>query len=165
MSASAQTGTRTQEYEQIVTRFRGRAFVGRDLTAIDECLTDDFVDHFAPEGDPPGKAGVRHRFQQAANGFDTTSVEVVHSMSDTDLLIQAIRIHMKHTGNFMGLPPTGREFWIPGFDAFQIRDGKIAAHWGAYDASRIPDLLGLTTPSEEPHEANSWASMWNSTSR
>jgi predicted ester cyclase len=147
---------RTEELEEIVNAFRARAFIGRDLSAIDECLTEEFVDHFAPPDDPPGRDGVRHRFQQAADGFETTAVEVVHSMSKGDVLMQTIRIHMKHTGDFMGLPPTGREFWIPGFDAFELREGKIAGHWGAYDVSRIPDLLGLNA-------ADSWAAMWSST--
>lgn len=164
MTVTADTDTRTQDYERIATEFRVRAFIQRDLSAIDECLTPDFVDHFAPEGDPPGKAGVKRRFSQAADGFHTTSVDIVHSASNGNILMQAIRIHMKHSGTFMGLSATGKEFWIPGFDAFEIRDGKIAGHWGAYDAARIPDLLGLTTPPDHPDEANSWASMWNSTS-
>jgi len=150
------TADRTAELEEIVDIFRARAFINRDLTAIDELLTDDFVDHFAPPGDPAGRDGVKHRFQQAADGFQTTRVDVVHSVSNGNVLLQAIRINMKHTGDFMGVPATGREFWIPGFDAFEVRDGKIAGHWGAYDVSRIPDLLGLNA-------ADSWAAMWSST--
>lgn len=164
MTATTLTDDTTAAYEQIVTAFRARAFIERDFTAIDDCLTPDFVDHFAPEWDPPGKEGVRRRFGQAANGFHTTAVEILHSMSKGPVLMQAIRIHMKHTGDFMGVPATGEEFWIGGFDAFKIRDGKIAAHWGAYDVARIPDLLGLTSSPERPDEANSWASMWNTTS-
>ena len=164
MTVTTGAGAAQRELEDVVSTFRARAFVGRDLSAIDECLTDDFADHFAPPDDPPGKDGVRRRFAQAADGFHTTAVEIVHSMSQGDVLMQAIRIHMKHTGPFMGVPATGREFWIGGFDAFEIRDGRIAAHWGAYDAAKIPDLLGLTPPPDSPEEANSWSSMWNSTS-
>jgi predicted ester cyclase len=164
VTVSTDIDERTHEFEEIAMAFRVRAFVGRDFSAIDECLTPDFVDHFAPEGDPPGREGVRARFKQAAYGFHTTAVDIIHSMSRGNVLMQGIRIHMKHTGDFMGMPATGKEFWIPGFDAFEIRDGKIAGHWGAYDAARIPDLLGLTTPPDRPEEANSWASMWQSTS-
>jgi hypothetical protein len=164
MTVSTEQDETTKVYEEIVTAFRTRAFVQRDYSAIDDCLVPDFVDHFAPPWDPAGKAGVRHRFSQAANGFHTLNVDVVHSMRKDNILMQAIRIHLQHTGDFMGLRATGREFWIGGFDAFEIHDGKLAGHWGAYDVSRIPDLLGLTAPPQSPDAANSWASMWNSTS-
>lgn len=163
MTLSAENQELTREYEQTVTEFRERAFINRDLTAIDDCLSPDFVDHFAPQWDLPGKEGVRQRFGQAANGFHTTRVEVLHSMRQNDILMQAIRIHMKHTGMFMGLAPTGKDIWIGGFDAFQVRDGKLAAHWGVYDVARIPDLLGIGATAANPQNANSWASMWNST--
>jgi predicted ester cyclase len=165
MTVATSSDDTTAVYEEIATTFRVRAFIERDFTAIDECLTPDFVDHFAPESDAPGKEGVKKRFKQAANGFHTTAVDILHSMRKDNVLMQAIRIHLKHTGEFMGVSATGREFWIPGFDAFEIRDGKIAGHWGAYDVARIPDLLGLTAPPEHPDEANSWASMWNSTAQ
>jgi len=152
----------TRRLEQIVNAFRARAFIQRDLSAIDELLTPDFVDHFAPPWDPAGRDGVRRRFGQAAMGFHTTRVEVVLSVSRGNVLMQAIRIHMKHTGDFMGIPPTDREFSIGGFDAFEVRGDKLAAHWGVYDVSRIPDLLGMT-PGPEAPSPTSWMAMWEAT--
>jgi predicted ester cyclase len=151
-----------ERYETLINGFRKRAFVERDLTALDEYLTADFVDHFAPPWDPPGIEGVRHRFSQAADAFQTTRVEIVISMAHGNKLMQAIRIHMRHDGSFMGLAPSGKEFWIAGFDAFEIRGNKIAAHWGCYDASKIPDFLGMTAALSGGAEANaSWAQMWS----
>lgn len=154
MTSSSDSNGSLERYEDVVTKFRKRAFIGRDLSAIDECLTDDFVDHFAPPWDPPGREGVRRRFGQAADAFETTQVEIVHSMMKGPILMQAIRIHLRHTGEFMGAPPTGKDIVIGGFDAFEIRGDKLAAHWGCYDVSRIPDLLGMTP------ETASWAKMW-----
>lgn len=48
MSTATVSVDKKQEFESLVTAFRKRAFVGRDLTALDEYLTPDFVDHFAP---------------------------------------------------------------------------------------------------------------------
>jgi len=149
-----------QHCEGVITKFRLRAFIERDFDAIDECLTPDFVDHFAPPWDPPGLEGVKRRFGQAAEAFHTTQVEIIHSMSRGNILMQAIKIHLRHTGEFMGLAPTGRDIWIGGFDAFEIRGDKIAAHWGTYDVSRIPDLLGTTTGATPVDGAASWTTMW-----
>jgi predicted ester cyclase len=149
-----------RRYEEIVTKFRKRAFIARDFDAIEETVTEDFVDHFAPPWDPPGVAGVRHRFSQAANAFHTVQVEIVHSMARGNVLMQAIKIHLMHVGEFMGMPPTGNEIAIGGFDAFEFRDGKIAGHWGVYDVSRIPDLLGQKPASPEEWSSPSWKTMW-----
>lgn len=63
----------------------------------------------------------------------------------------------------MGNAPTRKEFWIAGFDAFEIRDGKLAGHWGCYDAARIPDLLGMAPGIPAGDGVNaSWAQMWES---
>jgi predicted ester cyclase len=149
-----------RHYEEVVGAFRQKAFIERQFDAIEEYLTKDFVDHFAPPWDLPGWAGVRHRFRQAAEAFHTTKVVILHSMRKGEILMQAIEIHLKHTGEFMGLPASGQDVMIGGFDAFEIRDGKIAAHWGVYDVSRIPDLLSLA-PGDGTHNRQvSWASMW-----
>jgi predicted ester cyclase len=151
----------TRRLEEIVTTFRKKAFIQRDFDAIDEHLTSDFIDHFAPPWDPPGVEGVKRRFGQAASAFQTTQVEVVLSMSKGSVLMQAIRIHLRHTGEFMGLPASGREITIGGFDAFEFRGTKLAAHWGVYDVSRIPDLLGMTPALLNSKPSASWASMWS----
>lgn len=161
MKASKNTPQTTRHCENIVTEFRKRAFLNRDLTALDEYLTPDFVDHFAPPWDPPGIEGVRRRFGQAADAFQTRQVEIVHSIRKGKILMQAIRIHMRHTGDFMGIAATGRDIAIAGFDAFEFRGDKLAAHWGVYDASRIPDLLGLTNGAPGTQQPSpSWSTMW-----
>lgn len=161
MKTSKKTPQTTRHCENVVTEFRKRAFLSQDLTAIDEYLTPDFVDHFAPPWDPPGIEGVRRRFSQAASAFKTQQVEIVHSIRKGKILMQAIRIHMRHTGDFMGIPPTGKDIAIAGFDAFEFRGDRLAAHWGVYDVSRIPDLLGLGSSAPGAHAASpSWATMW-----
>lgn len=137
----------------LVLTFRKSAFIDRDLSAVDRYLVPDFVDHFAPPTDPPGRDGVKLRFGQAAEGFHTEAVEVLLEFERDDLLIQVIKIHMRHTGEFMGMAGTDREIEVGGFDAFRVRDGKLAEHWGVYDIGKIPDALGLSPAS--------WGEMWH----
>lgn len=162
MKTSKKAPLTTQQCENLITEFRKKAFLQQDLTALDEHLTPDFVDHFSPPWDPPGVEGVRRRFSQAAQAFQTKRVEIVHSMRKGKVLMQAIRIHMCHTGDFMGIPATGKDIAIAGFDAFEVRGNKLAAHWGVYDVSRIPDLLGLQLGAPGTQEASpSWSTMWS----
>jgi predicted ester cyclase len=42
----------------------------------------------------------------------------------------------KHTGPFMGIPPTGRELVEPGTELYRVVDGKIVEFW-RFDADAI----------------------------
>jgi hypothetical protein len=51
-------------------------------------------------------------------------------------------LHARHSGTFMGIPPTNRDVVIPGMEVVRIRDGKIAEHWGIYDFLRTAEEIG-----------------------
>jgi predicted ester cyclase len=143
------------EREEIVRRFRGAVLFSKDLAAIQEVLAPEFVDHFAPPWDPPGRDGVAHRFDQAANALTTTKVEVLVSVCEGNYLSQAIELSFAHTGAFMGIPATGKSFKIGGSNTFRFDGDQIVEHWGVFDVAKIPDLL------REGHGGQGgWASMW-----
>jgi predicted SnoaL-like aldol condensation-catalyzing enzyme len=149
--------SKKEEYEAIVQRFRGAVLFKKDFAAVHEVLTADFVDHFAPPWDPPGREGVELRFGQAADALTTRKVEVLVSVCEDNVLSQAILLHFEHTGEFMGMPPTGRTFAVGGSNTFRFRNDRIAEHWGVFDVAKIPDLLAA-----EPGLDGGWASMWQS---
>ncbi|WP_405641386.1 ester cyclase [Streptomyces uncialis] len=155
MTQYATAAQRKSTYEETVRRFRGAVLFTHEYSVIQDVLTPDFVDHFAPPWDPPGREGVAHRFGQAADALTTRRVEVVVSVCEGDILAQAIELHFEHTGEFMGLPPTGRAFTIGGSNTFRFREGRIAEHWGVFDVAKIPDLLAAA-----PGPEGGWSSMW-----
>lgn len=155
MTSETTHRTQKREYEAIVTRFRAAVLFKQDLSAVNEVLTPDFVDHFAPPWDPPGREGVEVRFGQAADAFVTRKVEILVSVCEDDVLSQAILLHFEHTGEFMGISPTGRTFAIGGSNTFRFRGDRIAEHWGVFDVAKIPDLLAAA-----PGADGGWASMW-----
>lgn len=148
--------TRKREYERTVNQFRDAVLFRKDYTLIYEVLTPDFVDHFAPPWDPPGRQGVEHRFDHAEEALTTRKVEILVSICEGDVLAQAILLHFEHTGEFMGIPATGRKFAIGGSNTFRFRDGKIAEHWGVFDVAKIPDII-----TANPGHIGGWSSMWD----
>jgi len=152
---SVEVGTLAEEKERYthhVGEFRKSVFVPGNLDRVREFVHDDVVDHFAPADDPPGVEGFAKRFTAAQGAIKGLSIDVLASSYDGDVFFQVIALNLQHTGDFMGMPATGKTFTIGGFDAFRFRDGKIAEHWGVYDVSKIPDLLS---------DGNGgWSSMW-----
>jgi predicted ester cyclase len=157
MTSGITERSKKSTYEAIVTRFRSAVLFKKDFAAVHEVLTPDFVDHFAPPWDPPGREGVETRFGQAAEAFVTRRVEILTSVCEGDVLAQAILLHFEHTGEFMGIPATGRTFAIGGSNTFRFEGDRIAEHWGVFDVAKIPDLLAAA-----PGTTGGWASMWRS---
>jgi steroid delta-isomerase-like uncharacterized protein len=58
-------------------------------------------------------------------------------IAEGDMVVARWRAEGTHTGNFMGIPPTGRFASITGITIFRLRDGKIVEEWGQ------SDMLGL----------------------
>lgn len=121
---------------EIVRRFTEEAWGKGDLAVVDELVAPDAV---PPHGsDDGGPEGYKREIMHIRNGISDyrTVVEDVFGVGDR----VAIRWTTtgRHTGPLFGLPPTGKEVWIPGVDIFRLVDGKIAEHWGE-DA--MPSLL------------------------
>jgi steroid delta-isomerase-like uncharacterized protein len=48
-----------------------------------------------------------------------------------------------NTGSFMGLPPTGKSFALPGADFVRVEGDKICSVQGYFDGGALPRALGL----------------------
>jgi steroid delta-isomerase-like uncharacterized protein len=51
-----------------------------------------------------------------------------------------------HQGEFMGVPPTGREIEIRAIDKFVVEDGQVVEWRPYFDSRQIPEQLGLRFP-------------------
>ena len=50
--------------------------------------------------------------------------------------------HGTHTGELLGIPPTGREVEILVIDVVRVADGRIVEHWGIVDRLGLLQQLG-----------------------
>ncbi len=48
---------------------------------------------------------------------------------------------VKHTGEFAGIPPTGKELTVAGIDIYRIVDGKIVEQWYEMDLTGMLQQL------------------------
>lgn len=132
------------ENKKVLLRFQREVFNASDWSTetLERNLTDDFVDHAAMPGDPPGIEGVQMRFSYWASAFEDPFEDNIAIIGEGDLLGVMYNLHAHHNGEFMGIEPTNREVVIPGMEVVRIRDGKIAEHWGIYDFMRTAEEIG-----------------------
>jgi len=130
-----------------------RAIVGRWIERIDKggvpdvsaYVGDNYSDHNPPPfpGLKPGIAGVRQAFPVALKAFGEFHHEVPASISEGDKAASRIIGFGKQTGEFMGIPPTGKQVQMSGISIHRAQNGKLVEHWAQIDAMSLLQQLGV----------------------
>ncbi len=76
-------------------------------------------------------------------GFPDLHLDVQDTVADEEMSAQRIRFTGTHTGQFRGLPPTGRKVRFSGLEINRMVDGKAAEHWFQLDTLTLFEQLGL----------------------
>lgn len=63
-----------------------------------------------------------------------------------DVAMAELTLSGTHQGEFMGIPPTGREIEIRAVDKFVVEDGQVVEWRPYFDSKQIPEQLGLSFP-------------------
>jgi predicted ester cyclase len=48
-----------------------------------------------------------------------------------------------HTGELMGIPPTGKQVTVTGIDVYRVAGGKLVERWGEFDQMGMMQQLGV----------------------
>jgi predicted ester cyclase len=109
-----------------------RIFVNQEDAAIDELISTDFVPHtFGPM--PHGRDGLRAGMQRAGAGVSEARFEIRDMIAEGDRVAARLTTSARHTGQFMGIDPTGDRYTIDEIHIFRIRDGQVIEHWHEFD--------------------------------
>jgi steroid delta-isomerase-like uncharacterized protein len=126
-----------------VRRFNDEVLSQGKLDAIDEIIADDYVEHQAFPGLTPDKEGLRAFVTMFRDAFPDLSVDTVAVVAEGDEVWGHCIMSGTHTGEFMGIPPSGKKFSAPSIDRVRLRDGKAVEHWGVSDDMGMMTQLGV----------------------
>ncbi|WP_393062910.1 ester cyclase [Streptomyces sp. LN549] len=112
-------------------------------------IAEDVVDHVAPPGTPPGPEGWRLKWEQMREGFSGLRSTVEESVVSGDMVCTRHTIRGTHTGEFMGVPGSGRTFQVLALDMLRVRGGQIVEHWAVNDVLSMLAQLGIGLPAPE----------------
>jgi steroid delta-isomerase-like uncharacterized protein len=121
----------------LVRRFHEELLAARDPAVVDSFFGDGFVSHNMPPGFPEGREGVKRFFETFRDAFPDVTVEIDELVEDGDRVAVATTFTGTHTGELMGMAPTGRRVAVTGIDIVRVEDGRIVEHRG------LTDIAGL----------------------
>ncbi len=127
--------------KKIVRRYQ-EALNNNNLDALDEVVAADISTPDILSGFPPGLAGAKavHKMSVAGMPDLHTTIEVL--VAEGDKVAARITMTGTHTGEFFGIPPTGRRVKFTGIYIVRIANGKIVEHRGVEDGVGLMQQLG-----------------------
>ena len=113
---------------------------------LDDCyalLAPEIVDHAVPPGFPPGLEGVKQSTALVRNAFPDGQFTIEDLIAEGEEVMVRWTVRATHTGNFFGIPPTGKQVAVAGIDIARIADGKAVEHWRIFDQLGLLQQLGV----------------------
>ncbi len=132
-----------EENKAITRRFVDEVQTEGNIVAIDDYLADNFVNHSVPPGLPPDREGVKQLFTMFRRAFPDFRAVIHDQVAESDKVVTRKTFLGTHEGEFLGIPPTGKEVTIELIDILRLADGKITDHWNVVDQLGLMRQLGV----------------------
>jgi len=131
------------DLKALARRFNDEVFTQGKIEVIDEIVADDYIEHQEFPGIEPSKEGLKKFVQLFQAGFSDIKIETLSMAVDGDELWVHSVFTGTHTGEFAGIPATGKSVTLAMMDRVKTRDNKAVEHWGVSDDLGMLTQLGV----------------------
>jgi steroid delta-isomerase-like uncharacterized protein len=128
----------------VVRRLTDEVFIGGNFDTWDDLVADDFVDHDPMAGLPPTKEGQRQIAEMVVATFADRKIEAEYLETTEGTIVENWVFTGRHTGEAMGIPPSGNEVQIRGIEIWRCADGRIAERSGVIDMNDVLEKAGVS---------------------
>jgi len=105
-----------------------------------ELFVDDWVDH--SQG-VRGIEALKQGIFELRTAFPDISIAVEDVVVEGDKVAARFTMRGTHSGEYLGIKPTGRTVEVNSFEISRTRDGKYAETWGVLDLFSLLTQLGI----------------------
>ena len=131
-----------EENKAIAKRWNDEIMNRGNVDVIDELAAANYI-NYASNAD-------REAHKQWATELRAANSDLGITIEDTiaegDKVVVRWTMHGTHTGEYQGIPPTGKEFTMSGISIYRIQDCKIVEDWSNSDMLGAMRQLGLLPP-------------------
>ena len=131
--------------EQLIKRIFDDVINEGNLDAAHEYFAEDFVDH-GPMGDMRGVPAFKEMVAMWRAAVPDVHCEVESVFSEGDMAAWLVRTTGTHTGEMMGMPPSGKPIDLVSPNIARIHDGKAVEHWADQSMFQFLQQIGAMQP-------------------
>ncbi|HLH73427.1 MAG TPA: ester cyclase [Chloroflexota bacterium] len=133
-------------FEEIVNGKIDRATL---LAEMDTVIAPSFVDHDGP--DPVhGRAALERALSALLTALPDARLKVEQLIGEGDLVAVRVRGEATHTGEAMGIPPTGKRIAWTENEIFRLDNGRIVESWGEGSLDEALGQIGFAFRAKQP---------------
>ncbi len=143
MQATPEAQSETERNKAVVRRFIEEVQNRKNIDVFDELNAEDFVNLSAPPGMPTDREGGKMFLGGFLNAFPDSHVAIDDMIAEGDRVATKKTFTGTHTGEFMGIAPTGNHVTLQYVDILRLRDGRIIEHWLSMDQLSFMQQLGV----------------------
>ena len=137
-----------EENKNIIRRYQ-EACNNCDFDALAELVSADVLTPNIIAGMPSGLEGARVVHQTTLIGMPDYHTTIEDLIAEGDKVVARVTMTGTHTGNFWGIPATGKRVNLTGIYIVRIANGKIVEHWGEENGMIVIKQLGFKTRLEQ----------------
>ena len=120
---------------------------------FDELLAPNFRVYGGPSElqTSPGPEGFRHGFEIFRKAFPDIHVTFEAEFTDGDYVFHRGYVTGTQTGEFQGIPPTGKKVKIYTLDIWHVANGQAVENWVQMDLLSLMQQLGVVPAPAQAH--------------
>jgi predicted ester cyclase len=134
-----------EENKAIVRRFID-AYNQQNFDLVDDVVAPDYVDH---TNQIRGRKGLKQMMMMGSKAFPDWHEAIEDIIAEGDKVWIFLMYTATHTGEWMGLAPTGNKITTMNVDIYRIVNGKLAERWNVTDNVRLFKPLGVIEYTEQ----------------
>ena len=126
----------------VFQRFYQEVLNQGNFDVIDEVVDPNVISHHPIPGQAPGAAGLKEALTGFKKAFPDLRNVAEDMIAEADKVVGRFTVTGTHQAEFMGYPPTGKQFTYEEVIIVRLKAGKIVEHWAVADVLAMMEQLG-----------------------
>lgn len=134
-----------QRNKETFRRYVEEVWIEEDMTVADEVFAQKYLSHQS-DGSvlERGPEDVKKFVTEYRSAFSDVENTVEDMIGEGDRVVTRWKLQATHTGDFRGIPATGKRITMTGMGIFRFsEDGKVVESWDSMDQLGMLQQLGV----------------------
>ena len=129
----------TKENAELVTKFFKDGYEYKNFDKVMTYISDNYYDHSPASA--RSNADAVNILKSVANFFSDVKVEMLDLTCEKDMVAARLLFKVVHTGEYNGIPATGKTITYEALENFKVVNGIIVESWGYWPDKQIEEKL------------------------
>lgn len=138
-----------EENTALIRRWMEECFNPARFDRMEEFFAPDFVNHDRAAPQVGDLESLKQLFKMQFAGFPDLHATIEELVAEGDKVVKRTTVRGTHTGEFAGIPPTGKQMTLMTISIYRCSAGKIREIWWGYDNLSVLQQLGVVPMAEQ----------------